>query len=329
MDATFSGVEEFLLFWERFSLNRDINVANGYWTTDAEQAQQFARLLKGDAFKHYVSLPSTIKQDINGLYDVFKTKYDAPSSEYTYRQQLHDLKRISSELLSEFAYRVENLVNKAYSHSDEKNIRLIDAFVAGVDQKLAKKYYEAEGNNPDGSSMTLRELIAFFERFERIWNIPHESNESQACGTQSASTLPSQMAEITHQISALQAQVGRLSNIEAGATAVEEEMSSSRRIGSDLHDKESVFIAIPLAIFVVIVQFAFVKTPRGNHNKDNIVVTNHDNGRTTHHSKGLTTIVHMYGEHHNSTRSRFKLVRPGGGGGSPGTTLRPINMFQQ
>ena len=212
VDATFSGVEEFPLFWERFSLNCDINVANGHWTTDAEQAQQFARLLKGDAFKHYVSLPSTIKQDINGLYDVFKAKYDAPSSEYTYRQQLHDLKRISSELLSEFAYRVENLVNKAYPHSDEKNIRIIDAFVAGVDQKLAKKYYEAEGKKPDGSSMTLRELIAFFERFERIWNIPHESNESQACGTQSASTLPSQMAEITHQISALQAQVGRLSN---------------------------------------------------------------------------------------------------------------------
>ena len=58
----------------------------------------------------------------------------------------------------------------------------------------------------------LRELIAFFERFERTWNVPHKSNESQACGTQSASTLPSQMAEITHQISALQAQVGRLSN---------------------------------------------------------------------------------------------------------------------
>ena len=103
MDATFSGVEEFPLFWERFSLNRDINVANGYWTTDAEQAQQFAHLLKGDAFKHYVSLPSTIKQDINGLYDVFKAKCYAPSSEYTYRQQLHDLKRISSKLLSEFA----------------------------------------------------------------------------------------------------------------------------------------------------------------------------------------------------------------------------------
>jgi hypothetical protein len=91
------------LFWERFSLNCDINVANGYWTTPADQAQQFARLLTGDAFKHYVSLPNTTKQDIKALCDICKAKYDAPSSEYTYRQQLHDLNRISNKLLSEFA----------------------------------------------------------------------------------------------------------------------------------------------------------------------------------------------------------------------------------
>ena len=42
VDATFSRVEDFPLFWERFALNRDINVLNGYWTTDAKQAQQFA-----------------------------------------------------------------------------------------------------------------------------------------------------------------------------------------------------------------------------------------------------------------------------------------------
>ena len=62
VDATLSGVEDFPLFWERYALNRDINVSNGYWTTDAGQAQQFARLLTGDAFKHYASLPTTTKE---------------------------------------------------------------------------------------------------------------------------------------------------------------------------------------------------------------------------------------------------------------------------
>ena len=133
VDATFSGVEDFPLFWERFALNCDINVSNGYWTTDAEQAQQFARLLTGDAFKHFVSMPTATKQDIKHLYAAFKAKYDAPSSEHTYRQQVHGLQRVNNEPLSEFAYRVENLVNKAYHSSHEKHSHILDAFVAGVD----------------------------------------------------------------------------------------------------------------------------------------------------------------------------------------------------
>ena len=126
-----------LCFGGRFLLNRDINVANGYWTTPADQAQQYARLLTGDAFKHYVSLPNATKQDIKALHEIFKAKYDAPSCEYTYHQQLHNLNRISNEPLSEFAYdRVENLVHKAYPNSNEKDIRIIDAFV--IDQNLQK-----------------------------------------------------------------------------------------------------------------------------------------------------------------------------------------------
>ena len=209
VNATFSGVEDFPLFWQRFSLNRDINVENGYWTSEVEQAQQFARLLTGDAFKYYLGLPTSTQQGITNLLAAFKAKYDVPSSEYTYRQQLAALRRIPNEQLSEFAYRVENLVNKAYPNSQEKDARIIDAFVAGVDPNLARKYYEAEGKKADGSIMSLRELIAFFDRFERIWNIPHDS---QACGIQSPPVASPNLEEITRQISALQNQVQNWGN---------------------------------------------------------------------------------------------------------------------
>lgn len=112
--------------------------------------------MTGDAFKHYASLPNATKEDIKSLYTVFKAKYDAPSSEYTYRQQLHDLKCVNNEPLSQFAFRVENLVNKAYPNSQVKDGRILDAFFAGVDQKLAEIYYEAESKKPDGSAMSLR-----------------------------------------------------------------------------------------------------------------------------------------------------------------------------
>ena len=142
---------------------------------------------------------------------VFKAKYDATSSEYTYRQQLHELKRVNNEPLSEFAYRVENLVNKAYPNSQEKESRILDAFVAGVDQKLADKYYEAAGKKPDGSAMLRRELIAFFERFEHIWKIPLHS---QVSGAKASPSSPSQFDELSQHVSALQAQVVSLNTRE-------------------------------------------------------------------------------------------------------------------
>ena len=154
-----------------------------------------------------VSLPTTTKQDIKNLHVTFKAKYDAPSSEHTYHQQVHDLQCVNNEPLSEFAYCVENFVNKAYPSSQEKESCILDAYVAGVDKKLAQNTMKLKGKKLMVQLCHFINLSHFFERFELIWKIPHDS---QVCGAQVPLNTPAQLDKLTRQICALQVQVASL-----------------------------------------------------------------------------------------------------------------------
>lgn len=73
---------------------------------------------KTDALKHFAWLPSSTNSKEDKICDsvAFKAKVDTPSREDAYRQQLHDLKRVSDKPLSELPIVLKILYAKLISN---------------------------------------------------------------------------------------------------------------------------------------------------------------------------------------------------------------------
>ena len=88
--------------------------------------------------------------------------------------------QVNIHIANKFSVRsVENLVNKAYPNSEEKSLVFWMHLLLASTRNLQRNTTKLKVRK-----LMARERIVFFERFERIWTITHDS---QACGAQASS----------------------------------------------------------------------------------------------------------------------------------------------
>ncbi|CAC5383460.1 unnamed protein product [Mytilus coruscus] len=105
----YNGKDEWESFWCQFQI-----ISRRYAWDNHKQATQLLLCLKDEALNFASRLPNAVQTDIFSLFVELKKRFGDNILPSTHRAALQDLHKQNKESLQEFAYRVVNLINKAY-----------------------------------------------------------------------------------------------------------------------------------------------------------------------------------------------------------------------
>ncbi|VDH94524.1 Hypothetical predicted protein [Mytilus galloprovincialis] len=105
----YNGKTEWESFWCQFQI-----ISRSYAWDNQKQATQLLLCLQNEALNFASRLPHAVQTDIFSLFVELKKRFGDNILPSTHRAALQDLNKQNKESLQEFAYRVVNLISKAY-----------------------------------------------------------------------------------------------------------------------------------------------------------------------------------------------------------------------
>ncbi|CAC5381815.1 unnamed protein product [Mytilus coruscus] len=113
----YNGKDEWESFWCQFQI-----ISKSYTWDNQKQATQLLLCLKDEALNFATRLPNAVQTDILSLFVELKNRFSDNILPSTHRTALKDLHKQNKESLQEFAYRVVNLISKAYPEIKETQL---------------------------------------------------------------------------------------------------------------------------------------------------------------------------------------------------------------
>ncbi|CAG2206102.1 unnamed protein product [Mytilus edulis] len=105
----YNGKTEWESFWCQFQI-----ISRSYAWDNQKQATQLLLCLQNEALNFASRLPNAVQTDIFSLFVELRKRFGDNILPSTHRAALQDLNKQNKESLQEFAYRVVNLISKAY-----------------------------------------------------------------------------------------------------------------------------------------------------------------------------------------------------------------------